>query len=232
MNLRIYAAVVTMALIAALTNPSEQDHYTKLESIYPWVNESLLTDAQMEVRQREAADAPCDETEHVSLHEWLQIPALSYQSYGLASVVFSDDGWVTCDVASTSPLLSVGLFGFVFLNNPPSSQAPASRMEPAASGKPTPPAYVIVSESEESRTTSGAASKFFVAYENFQKAEAMQHEGKSNEAKEAFGNVLKQLEEIQAEDPHWQPAVMSYRLKRTRDQLETLSKVEPREAAN
>jgi hypothetical protein len=49
MKLCIYSVAVTLALIAALTNPSNQTHFAKLESAHPWVNESLVADPQMEL---------------------------------------------------------------------------------------------------------------------------------------------------------------------------------------
>ena len=227
MKLRIYALVVTLALIAALTNPSREGHYSKLESAYPWVSESLLVDAQTQLRWANPTDAPCEETEENSLTGWFEPPHLSYWNFGLASAVTSYPRYVPCPVGVTDRLLSFGLFGLVFLKSQTSAPAPQSGDESATHAKPTPSTYVIVSGSDVAKDDEDGAAKFFSAYKDFQKAEALMREGRKKEAKTAFVNVLEQLEQIKAQAPEWQPMVVDFRLERTRKHLDVLSKPEP-----
>ena len=106
MKLRTYAVVVTLALIAALTNPSQDDHYAKLESVHPWVSESLL---QSEISRRDRGRTPPKPFPELS-----QTPVLSYWSYGLASAVTFYPRIVYCPTGVTDKFISFGLFGFVF----------------------------------------------------------------------------------------------------------------------
>jgi hypothetical protein len=119
MKLRIYAVIVTLALVAALTNPSEQNHHAKLSAAYPWVSESLLADDQIRVYLDEPANAPHKETEENLIRERNEPPQLSYWNYGIASAVTSYPRYVLCPTGVTPTLLSFGLFGFVFLKHFP-----------------------------------------------------------------------------------------------------------------
>jgi hypothetical protein len=118
-KLRIYAVVVTLALIAALTNPSEENHYAKLSSFHFWVNESLLTEQEMEVRLRKGDDAPSEPMTQAEWAEYERNPSLSYWNFGLASAVTAYPRYVPCPTGVTPTLLSFGLFGFVFLKHFP-----------------------------------------------------------------------------------------------------------------
>jgi hypothetical protein len=104
MKLRIYAAAVTLALIAALTNPSEQTHHAKLLAAYPWVSESLLADEQMRVH-----------VDHAAGHH------LTYWNYGVVSAVTAYPRWVPCPTGVFPRLWSFGLLGFVFLKHFPTA---------------------------------------------------------------------------------------------------------------
>jgi hypothetical protein len=77
------------------------------------------------------------------------------------------------------------------------------------------------------KETLDAKLKLSAAYEDFQYAEAMLREGRRKEAKEAFGRVLRQLDQIKAQAPNWEPRMIDFRLKRTRQYLDSLTEVEP-----
>ena len=77
------------------------------------------------------------------------------------------------------------------------------------------------------KETLDAKLKLSAAYEDFQYAEAMLREGRRKEAKEAFGRVLRQLDQIKAQAPNWEPRMVDFRLKRTREYLDSLSDEQP-----
>jgi predicted MarR family transcription regulator len=132
MKLRIYAVVVTLALIAALTNPSEQHHYDRLSSAHFWVNESVVTDQQMEMRLRKGADAPSELMMQAKRAEYDRTPSLSYWNYGLASAVTAYPRYVPCPTGVRNRLLSFGLLSVVFLMDKPEALAPETKMESVA----------------------------------------------------------------------------------------------------
>jgi len=209
-KLLIFTVLITLALIAALTVPSEQSHYAKLNSSYPRFNGLLFTDAVKDAEQSNS-------TKRHNVH-------LSYWNFGVASAVTSYPLYVPCPVGVTDRLLSYGFFGFVFLKNPPTDQPPDSKAESLTQAKPTPSTYVIESGSD---ATPDDAAKFFAAYKDFQKGERLVREGRRKEANEKFLGVLEQLEQIKAQSPEWQPMVVDFRLKRTREYLDSLSKQTP-----
>jgi hypothetical protein len=224
-KLRIYAVVVTLALIAALTNPSEENHYAKLQSLYPWVEESLLATAQMRYR---FTDASREQTAQTLWPEWLQNNYLSYRDYGIASAV------VACLLSDPCPiggekcsLISLGFFGFVLPLGEADAIASLDEIQPPARPTATPSAEVVDIASEERKDANGAASAFFAAYKNYQNAERMLREGQKEEAKTMLSNVLQELDQIKAQDPDWQPLVIDFRLKKTRQYLDSLTEVEP-----
>lgn len=150
MKLRTYAIVVTLVLVAVLTNPSPGRHYEKLRQFYPWVNESLLAGALDDAwylaspSERDALAlsferirAPHERTAApVSKRkEWLdehrRNTRLAYESWGLLSLVIagnpSSDVGLCATVGSTEslrpwPTLSIGLFGYVFAKGPPTPE--------------------------------------------------------------------------------------------------------------
>lgn len=120
MKLRIYAIFVTVVLVAVLTNPSAERHYENLAQLYPWVNESRLADARMEVWRL----SPPSERE-----KWLPYDSstnndyglyLIYTSWGLLSFVQCDERYPPCgnDGGPSKPL-SIGFLGYVFAERPP-----------------------------------------------------------------------------------------------------------------
>ena len=123
MKLRIYAIFVTVVLVAVLTNQSAERHYEKLAQFYPWVNESRLADARMEVWSL----SPPSERE-----KWLPYDSLTndgydlfliYTSWGLLSFVQCDERYPPCgnDGGPSKPI-SLGVLGFVFAKRPPTPE--------------------------------------------------------------------------------------------------------------
>ncbi|MFM8457724.1 MAG: hypothetical protein ACKOB0_02075, partial [Chthoniobacterales bacterium] len=100
MTLRIYAAILTAILLAVLTNPSAERHYAKLEKFYPWVNQSLLRNAEAKYEIFGQLNEPFvgfdDENP----------PKLTYKSIGIASFVQSKSQFQSA-TASQRPI-SVG----------------------------------------------------------------------------------------------------------------------------
>ena len=228
MNLRTYAIVITLALIAALTKPSQEHHYAKLGPEYPWLEQSLLATAQMRFASAGPADASREATEESLLAEWSETPALTYRNYGLASAVFSCLRWDPCPTGGEKcSLLSFGFFGFVFIRGQSDILPPSDTTEPAPKDETASPRFVVETESVVTTPSADAAPQFFAAYRDFQKSETMLREGRKKEAKKMFTNVLEQLEQIKAQAPDWQPMVVDFRLKRIRDHLSSLSNVEP-----
>lgn len=228
MNLRTYAIVITLALIAALTNPSQEHHYAKLGPEYPWLEQSLLATAQMRFGSAGPADAPREATEESLLAEWSETPALTYRNYGLASAVFSCLRWDPCPTGGEKCfLLSFGFFGFVSIRGQNDILPPSDTTEPALREDAPHQRFVVETENPVTIPSADAAPQFFAAYRDFQKAEEMLREGQKNEAKKMFNNVLEQLEQIKAQAPDWQPMVVDFRLKRTRNHLHSLSNVDP-----
>jgi hypothetical protein len=130
MKLRIYTIVVTVALIAVLANPSAERHYEKLAQFYPWVNESRLADARMEVWSL----SPTSERE-----KWLPYDSLTndgsdiyliYTSLGVLSFVQCDERCPPCgnDEGPSKPI-SIGFLGYVFAKRPPSPEELETRRE-------------------------------------------------------------------------------------------------------
>lgn len=108
-----------LALVAALTNPSEQNHYDKLSSCHFWVNESLLTEQEMEMRLQKVDDAPSEPMmTQAKWAEYVRHPSLSYRNFGLASAVTSYPRYVPCPTGVRDTFLSFGIFGFVFVRSP------------------------------------------------------------------------------------------------------------------
>ena len=228
MNVRTYAIVITLALLAALTNPTQEHHYAKLRPEYPWLDASLLASAQLLFASADSADASREATGESLLSEWSGTPALAYIDYRLASAVFSCLRWAPCATGGEKcSLLSFGFFGFVFVRSQNDVVPPSEATEPAPKDEAAPPRYVVETESAVKPPAADGAPQFFAAYRDFRKAETMLREGRKKEAKKMFINVLEQLEQIKAQAPGWQPMVVDFRLKRTRDHLHSLSNVEP-----
>lgn len=61
------------------------------------------------------------------------------------------------------------------------------------------------------------ASDFFSAYQEFQRAEKLEREGRTQDAIKKFRYVATQLGQIQARHPDWQPMVVDFRLKKTQE---------------
>lgn len=63
------------------------------------------------------------------------------------------------------------------------------------------------------------ASDFFSAYQEFQRAEKLEREGRPQDAIAKFRYVAAQLGQIQSRNPDWQPMVVDFRLKKTQEAI-------------
>jgi len=120
MKLRIYAVVVTVLLIAVLTNPSPQTHYAELRKYYPWVDESLLADAQEKVWLLTSTSDQRSEPAYNSTIGRPLVSRLIYTSLGALSFVQYDERSAPCgnDEGPSKPI-SLGFLGYVFADRPP-----------------------------------------------------------------------------------------------------------------
>lgn len=120
MKLRIYAIIVTLVLIAVLTNPSAEQHYAKLAQLYPWVNESLLADAQETVWILSSTSDQISEPAYNSAIGRPPVSRLIYTSLGALSFVQYDERAAPCgnDEGPSKPI-SIGFLGYVFAERPP-----------------------------------------------------------------------------------------------------------------
>lgn len=124
MKLRIYAVVVTLVLIAVLTNPSEELHYAKLRQFYPsWVDECLLNGAKLKLWH---LSPPTEQEGHAPYDQYDSTGNLSrvlnYTSLGFFSIVKTEELWRPCGL-SFGPRwpISIGFLGYVFAKRPPKS---------------------------------------------------------------------------------------------------------------
>jgi N-acetylmuramoyl-L-alanine amidase len=70
-------------------------------------------------------------------------------------------------------------------------------------------------------------SQFFNAYQDFQRAEKFQRDGRISEAVTLFRRVAEQLELLKAGCPDWQPMVVNFRMQKTREALARISTESP-----
>ncbi|MEY3480304.1 MAG: repeat containing protein [Verrucomicrobiota bacterium] len=63
------------------------------------------------------------------------------------------------------------------------------------------------------------ASEFFAAYQEFQRAEKLEREGRTKDAAAKFRYVASQLGQIKSQNPDWQAVVVDFRLKKTQEAL-------------
>jgi len=63
------------------------------------------------------------------------------------------------------------------------------------------------------------AGEFFAAYQEFQRAEKLEREGRTRDAAAKFRYVASQLGQIKSLNPDWQPLVVDFRLKKTQEAL-------------
>jgi len=64
-----------------------------------------------------------------------------------------------------------------------------------------------------------ASDRFLRAYQDFQNGEKLERDGNPREAFARYQSAAKLLEQIVKSDPDWQPPVVEYRLKKTRDNI-------------
>ena len=60
------------------------------------------------------------------------------------------------------------------------------------------------------------AREYFSAYQEFQRAERLEREGRNADAIAKFRYVATQLSQIKAQAPDWQPLVIDFRLTKTK----------------
>lgn len=120
MMLRIYAVVVTVLLVAALTNPSAQKQYAKLERVYPWITKSYFVDAQTGVVLAGPRGVP------ESREGTYPAPVFTYYSNGFFSYVCVRGRWPRIQTRLPVPEhdgvaehrgwppSSIGAFGYVY----------------------------------------------------------------------------------------------------------------------
>jgi len=71
----------------------------------------------------------------------------------------------------------------------------------------------------ETRAQTDPAGEFFAAYQEYQRAEKLEREGRTKDAAAKFRYVASQLGQIKSRDPDWQPMVVDFRLKKTQEAL-------------
>ncbi len=64
-----------------------------------------------------------------------------------------------------------------------------------------------------------SAREYFSAYQEFQRAERLEREGRSADAIAKFRYVATQLSQIKAQSPDWQPMVIDFRLNKTKEAI-------------
>lgn len=65
----------------------------------------------------------------------------------------------------------------------------------------------------------GVAGNFFTAYQEFQRGERLEREGLNEDAIAKFRYVAAQLGQLKAKNPDWQPLVVDFRLRKTREAI-------------
>lgn len=67
------------------------------------------------------------------------------------------------------------------------------------------------------RAQADPAKDFFSAYQEFQRAERLEREGRTADAVAKFRYVVSQLSQIKQENPDWQPLVLDFRLRKAQE---------------
>lgn len=78
-------------------------------------------------------------------------------------------------------------------------------------------AFAVVAHAQET------SDLFLRAYQEFQAGEKLERDGDAREALKRYQTTAKVLEQIVKADPNWQPPVVEYRLKKTRDNIARLT---------
>lgn len=63
------------------------------------------------------------------------------------------------------------------------------------------------------------AREYFSAYQEFQRAERLEREGRNDDAIAKFRFVATQLSQIKSQSPDWQPIVIDFRLGKTKEAI-------------
>lgn len=196
--LRTYAAIITLALVAALSNPTAEKHYAELARVYPWVEESLTLTAEAKYEIFSGLNEPvvgcADDTP----------PALVYNDFRLFSWVEGETRFPASDVPAPRRTLSLGILGYVWVK-PPSPKFRQRMEEDAVEKKIMDP-----------------DAEFFAAYQTCQQAERLTAEGNGEQATEKLRGALRTMEQVRAQYPDWQPMVVDFRMKKIREALAKL----------
>jgi Tfp pilus assembly protein PilF len=81
--------------------------------------------------------------------------------------------------------------------------------------------FVVVAAGGASRTSAqdDPAREYFSAYQEFQRAERLEREGRTDDAIAKFRFVATQLSQLKSQSPDWQPMVIDFRLGKTKEAI-------------
>jgi len=81
--------------------------------------------------------------------------------------------------------------------------------------------FVVVAAGGTSRTSAqdDPAREYFSAYQEFQRAERLEREGRTDDAIAKFRFVATQLSQLKSQSPDWQPMVIDFRLGKTKEAI-------------
>ena len=82
-----------------------------------------------------------------------------------------------------------------------------------------PPVLAILLCIAPAEAQDDSSSEFFSAYQEFQRAEKLEREGRTNDAIAKFRYVAAQLGQLKSQHPDWQPLVVDFRLKKTQEAI-------------
>ncbi len=78
---------------------------------------------------------------------------------------------------------------------------------------------LVAAAANPARAQDDPAREYFTAYQEYQRAERLEREGRSGDAIAKFRYVATQLGQIKSEFPDWQPMVIDFRLGKTREAI-------------
>ena len=84
--------------------------------------------------------------------------------------------------------------------------------------------FVVVAAGGTSRASAqdDPAREYFSAYQEFQRAERLEREGRTDDAIAKFRFVATQLSQLKSQSPDWQPMVIDFRLGKTKEAIVSL----------
>ncbi len=81
------------------------------------------------------------------------------------------------------------------------------------------PVLAIFLSTGQAHAQEDSSSEFFSAYQEFQRAEKLEREGRTKDAIAKFRYVASQLGQLKSRHPDWQPLVVDFRLKKTQEAI-------------